>query len=222
MAPGTHPTSSLRRGVALAPGALALVMTLCLAPAQLRASPDTLRTALTNVVGAPFDVALSPVVGAQRTSENRGIGSDRPQRAAWSFFGFFGQTGLQVLTGAARLTTGALQLVPGVLLFPFPDTDLPAYLDPFGTGEGIVDLENPLGHSWLRWVPPVTPLTIDFKIGVRSQVGDFREPDLERYPGTVPPGEGEEPRVERSAPREAPPEPKSAPAAEATPIDMPD
>jgi hypothetical protein len=189
MAPGTHRTSCPPRDVALAPCALALVMMVCLAPAQVRASPDTLRGALTNVVGAPFDVALAPVIGVERTRENRGIGANRAQRAAWSFFGFFGQTGLQVLTGAARVTTGALQLVPGVLLFPFPGSDIPDHLDPFGTGEGMIDLENPLGRSWLRWVPPLTPLTIDFKIGVRSQVGDFREPDLERYPGTLPPEE---------------------------------
>jgi hypothetical protein len=183
----------------------------CLTPSQVGASPDTLRGALTNVVGAPFDVVLSPVIGAQRTRENRGVGANRRQRTAWSFFGFFGQTGLQVLTGAARLTTGALQLVPGVLLFPFPGTDLPDHLDPFGTGEGMIDLENPLGSSVVRWVPLVTPLTIDLKVGVRSQVGDFRDPDLEHYPGTVPAAEMEEPRVEMSTE----PAPASEPVPEA-------
>ena len=55
----------------------------------------------------------------------------------------------------------------GVLLFPFPGVDLGPETRLFARDWALVDLRNPLAQRppWLKWVPPLTLLTIDARFG---------------------------------------------------------
>ena len=77
-----------------------------------------------------------------------------------------GLTGLQAAQAALRVLTGAVELVPGIVLFPF-GTDLPADFNVFRRGELLLDLENPIAKTppWLVYVPIVTPFAIDVRLG---------------------------------------------------------
>ncbi len=164
-----HACPFLRLGAAILAG-LGLAL-LGAAPAQ--ASPDTLRHALANVVGGPLDVALAPATGAMAVAKNwYDVADSSAERAIYAPVGTIGLTILQVGTGVLRTVTGALQILPGLALFPF-QTDLGPGLDPFSEGPALVDLSNPLGRNpaWLKWVFPVTPFTIDLKFGIVSPAG---------------------------------------------------
>jgi hypothetical protein len=74
---------------------------------------------------------------------------------------------------------GALQVVPGIVLFPFPNTDVPEGFNVFRQGDALVDARNPLAENpaWLPYVLPVTPFTIDARIAPVSPWAVYEEED---------------------------------------------
>jgi hypothetical protein len=148
-------------------GLLGAVLLVGLAPGQVQASPDTLRVALEDITFGAVDIVASPATGGIATARNLDEVSDnRFLQGAYALPGWLGATFLQATQGLLRVVVGAVELVPGIVLFPFPDTDLPEDFNVFRQGELLVDARNPLGENpdWLAYVLPATPFTIDARI----------------------------------------------------------
>ena len=143
---------------------LAVALTALASPAY--ASPETLRVAIEDVVVGVADLGLSPITSARATWRSRAAASDNGLlQALYVVPAWLGWTGLQVVQAGLRVLTGALQLVPGIALFPFP-ADVPADFNVFRRGELLLDLENPIARTppWLVYVPIVTPFAIDVRL----------------------------------------------------------
>ena len=137
--------------------ALAVSSLLALAPVAASASPETLRRALGNLIQAPLDIALAPVVAARTLVGNlRDVDDTMPVKVVYAAPGYVWLAGLQVGAGALRGIAGGLELLPGLLLLPL-ETDLDPLYDPADRGGALFELENPLAeNSVARWVPLIT------------------------------------------------------------------
>lgn len=145
------------------------------------ASPDTLRLAIEDIVFGVVDVAAAPVTGGVATAANLDAVSDNGfLQGLYVLPGWLGLTSLQLVQGTLRVATGAIQLVPGIVLFPF-GADVPEDFNVFRSGDALVDVRNPLAENptWLRYVLPVTPFTIDCRIAPISPWAVIVSPDDE-------------------------------------------
>ena len=113
-----------------------------LAAAPAQASPETLKRSLGNILCAPLDVALSPVVGAKTVYDNiRFIDDSLGVRIAYPIPGVIWNTGIVIGIGVIREMTGLVELIPGLLLF-FSKDDLDPLLDPAESADALVEIEN--------------------------------------------------------------------------------
>ena len=161
-------------------GALALAFA---TPAQ--ASPDTLRLAFEDMTFGAVDVAASPVTAGVATAKNLDAVSDHPVlQGLYVLPGWLGLTFLQVGQGVLRAVVGAVEVLPGLALFPF-DADVPEDWNVFRRGDLLVDARNPLGENpaWLAWVLPLTPVTIDARIAPVSPWAVYVQPQDDTYSG---------------------------------------
>ncbi len=156
------------------------------APSVATASPDTLRVALEDIAFGAADIVASPVTGGVATAQNLESVSDHAAlQGLYAVPGWLGLTFLQASQGVLRVVVGAVQLVPGLVLFPFPNTDVPEEFNVFRSGELLVDARNPLAENpaWLPWVLPVTPFTIDARFAPISPWAVYPEPEGEEPMG---------------------------------------
>jgi hypothetical protein len=110
------------------------------APAQ--ASPETLKRSLGNILFAPLDVALAPVVGAKTVYDGvRFIDDSLGVRIFYPIPGVIWNTGIVAGIGVIREMTGLIELIPGLLLF-FSKDDLDPLLDPAESADALVEIEN--------------------------------------------------------------------------------
>jgi len=168
---------STRRAGRLA-GALGIVGALVLGAGAAHASPDTLRNALEDIVLGAADLGVSPVTAGLATAQNLDEMSDSwALQALYVVPGWLGMTFVHAGQATLRVAAGALELVPGVLLFPFPGVDVPESFNVFRR-DPIVDVQNPLAENpaWLPWVPVITPFTIDVRFMPISPWADFEPP----------------------------------------------
>ena len=181
---GIEPGEVLRRGRerhwTASPVAVlgALFATIVLLPAPLLASPDTLRRSLEDLTMGVADIAVAPVTAGIAVADNLdAVSGNGFSQGVYTLPGWLGLTTLHVLTGVCRFTWGALELVPGIVLFPF-SADLPDW-DGFRSGEKLVDWQNPLAESpgWVKWVPLTTPATIDLRLGPVHPWGRYDDPN---------------------------------------------
>jgi len=133
----------IRRGAvargALAALALAVVAT---APGSAQATGATLKRATSNILMAPFDIALSPIVAGKTIYTNmRDIDDSTAVRVFYAVPGYVFLTGVQAGAGTIRAITGILEFVPGLGLLFF-DTDLDPLYDPVERGEALVDYDT--------------------------------------------------------------------------------
>lgn len=162
------------------------VLAACMLAGSAQASPDTLRLALEDLTFGVVDVAASPVTGGIATADNLdAVSDDGVLQGLYAVPGWAGLTVLQALQGSLRVVVGALELVPGLVLFPFPDTDVPPEWNVFRRGDALVDARNPLAThpAWLPWLLPVTPFTIDARIAPISPWAVYLTPDDETVTG---------------------------------------
>ncbi len=137
---------------------LALVaLVVAVVPPAAQASPETLRRALGNLIQAPIDVVLAPVVAGRTLVNNlRDIDDTPAVRVAYALPGFFWLTGVQAGAAVLRGVAGGLELIPGIFLMPF-ETDIDALYDPADRGAAMVEFENPLAEDdTAQWIPLVT------------------------------------------------------------------
>ena len=129
----------LRRAALL----LAAAASLSLLAEPAHASPQTLRRSLGNIVFAPFDLALSPVVAARSIYNNlRSVDDSRGVRAFYVVPGFAWNTGVQGMAAVVREITGLIEFVPGLCVFFF-EPDLAPLYAPVERGDALLDVETP-------------------------------------------------------------------------------
>jgi hypothetical protein len=159
--------------------AVCLLVGLALLPQAATASPDTLRMALANVMEGPIDMVAAPVTAGRVLVHNAGeVGGGPVGPVAYGVLGSVGLTALQVGWGALRTLSGVVMLVPGLVLFPFEEADVPKDTDVFGQGDALFVWKNPLAEdpSWLKYILPATKATVDVTLGI--------EVPYSRYPST--------------------------------------
>ena len=107
------------------------------------ASPQTLRRSLGNIVFAPFDLVLSPVVAARSIYKNlRSVDDSTGVRIFYTAPGFAWNTGVQGMAAVVREITGLIEFVPGLGLYFF-EADLAPLFAPVERGDALLDVETP-------------------------------------------------------------------------------
>jgi hypothetical protein len=132
-------SSSIRRFCAC--GSVAVLLFAAASPAA--ASSETLKRSVGNILFAPLDIALSPIVAARSIYRNlNDIGDSVGVRVVYTVPGFAWNTGLQIGAGAIRELAGLLELVPGLVLLPF-EADMDPLFAPAEKAAALVDIETP-------------------------------------------------------------------------------
>ena len=147
--------SSNRRSVGqlFAAGAVWALVVGAASPAP--ASPETLKRSVGNILFAPLDMLLAPVVAGQIIATNmREVDDSRWVRIVYPIPGYVWMVGLQLGGSVIREVSGLLELLPGLGLLFF-ETDLDPLYDPVERGDALVDIET-------------RPLNIKFGIGYTS------------------------------------------------------
>ncbi len=147
------------------------VALLGLSSAPAAASPETLRRSVGNLVQAPLDMLLAPVVAGRTLYQNlRDIDDTLAVQVVYALPGYVWLTGLHVGAGALRGIAGALEFLPGLILLPL-ETDLDPLYDPAETGGAMVELDNPLAEvDSLYYVPLIT---WHVKFGIRYTSAEY-------------------------------------------------
>lgn len=170
---------------------LVALLALVAAPGAALGSPDTLRMAFADLLQGPVDMVAAPIVAGRTMVHNAGeVGLEPVGPVAYGVLGSLGLTALQVGWGALRTASGAIFLLPGLVLLPFPDADLPAEADVFGRGDALYSWKNPLGEApfWEKVLIP-KPASMDATLGIT--VPYSRYPETEGV-GAVYPDEAAE------------------------------
>jgi hypothetical protein len=124
-----------------AAGILALGLAF-VAPGTAHATGETLKRATSNLLMAPLDIALSPIVAGKTIVTNmRDIDDSTAVRVTYAVPGYIFLTGVQAGAGVIRAVTGVLEFVPGIGLLFF-DTDLDPLYDPVERGDALVDYDT--------------------------------------------------------------------------------
>jgi hypothetical protein len=74
-----------------------------------------------------------------------------------------------------RILTGALEIVPGVVLFA-SESDLETLFDPVEDGRALFAWDNPLieiENPWVYYNPLVAPFAIQVKMGIDYTKADY-------------------------------------------------
>lgn len=133
------------------------------------ASPDTLRRGVSNIIGGPLDMVLSPITGIMTIATNlQDIDDSTAVKVVYVLPGWIWLSGLNFGSGGIRFFTGALESLPGVFLFPF-ERDIDTLFDPVDDASALIDMENPIRwieNPWVYWNPLVVPFAIQPKWGI--------------------------------------------------------
>ena len=160
----------LRRSTGLVAAFVASAF-LALSPATAQASPETLQRAIGNIVQAPIDVILAPIVAGRTLVNNlRDIDDTLAVQVVYAAPGYFWLVGIQTGAAVLRGIAGGLELLPGILLLPL-ETDLDALYDPADRGGALVEMENPLAeHDIWQYVPLVS---MNLRFGVTYTSAEY-------------------------------------------------
>jgi hypothetical protein len=173
-------------GVGAGVAAFGLLLAVAGSATRAEASPDSLRLALEDVLVGAADLAAAPVTAGVATAGNTAEVSDNGfLQGLYVLPGWLGLTFLQAGQATLRVVVGAVELIPGILLFPFPGADVPEDWNLFRQGEPLADLENPLGDDpvWLAYVLPITPFTIDVRFAPVSPWARYDVPPVPAVQG---------------------------------------
>jgi hypothetical protein len=147
-----------------------------LAPAPAQASPETLRRSFGNILQGPIDSLLSPITGMLTLARNLNDIDDTPAvRIVYALPGWIWLTGLNFGSGGIRTITGLLEILPGVILFPF-ETDIDPLFDPVVDARALFEWDNPLEYNenpWVFYNPIVAPFAIHVKFGIDYTRADY-------------------------------------------------
>jgi hypothetical protein len=134
---------SYRRPLARSAALLAPLALIALLASPAAASPETLRRSVGNILWAPVDIALAPVVSAKTIYTNmQNIDDSAGVRLVYPVPGFVWNCFVQFGGGIIREIAGLLELVPGLGLVFF-ETDMDPLFDPVERGQALVDFDTP-------------------------------------------------------------------------------
>jgi hypothetical protein len=118
---------------------------LCGAPRPAHAGYETLKRSLGNLLFAPLDLILAPVVaGKTLYTHLRDVDDTKAVRYAYTVPGYFWLTGVQIGAAGIRAATGCLELLPGIGLLAFPHAEMAPLFDPVEKSDALVDFPNPV------------------------------------------------------------------------------
>jgi hypothetical protein len=126
------------------PRALVLVTLLgvLFAASPAAATYETLKRSLGNIVLAPVDLALSPVVATHTIYNNlRDVDDSLGVRLAYVPIGVCWNTGVQVMAAVVREISGLLEFVPGLIVLPL-EADLDAIFAPVERGNALLEVDT--------------------------------------------------------------------------------
>lgn len=132
-------------------GTRTMVLALALAlvagtPGTAQATGETLKRATSNLLMAPFDMVLSPIVAGKTMYTNmREVEDSTAVRIGYAVPGYVFLTGVQLGAATIRAISGVLEFVPGVGLLFF-DTDLDPLYDPVESSDALVDYDTRFLH----------------------------------------------------------------------------
>lgn len=127
---------SLPRAAALV--ALA-VLCIALAPARAEAGGETLKRSAGNILQAPIDFVLSPVVAGKTVYVNlTNINDSTGVRYFYPVPGFVWLTGVQLGASVLRGVSGLFELLPGIGLLFF-DREMTPLFDPVERGNALYE-----------------------------------------------------------------------------------
>lgn len=133
------PARAPRRPRALA---LCLLLAALFAASPAAATYETLKRSLGNIVFAPFDMALSPVVAGNTIYNNlREVEDSLGVRVVYVPMGFCWNTGVQAMSAVVREITGLIEFVPGLIVLPL-DADLDPIYAPVERGDALMNVET--------------------------------------------------------------------------------
>lgn len=146
-------------------------------PTAATASDATLRMAFANIINGPLDMLCSPYTGGYILVTNlRDIDDSAGVRVTYALPGYIWLTGVTFASGGIRTITGALESVPGVLLFPF-DRDTDEMFAPVESSSAVVlDWENPIAENenwYVRYNPVATLFSIPLRFGLNYTRADY-------------------------------------------------
>ncbi len=151
----TARTTRATRTVGLA-AALCVAALLLASPAS--ATPETLKRSVGNIIQAPLDMVLSPVVASRTVYQNlRDIDDSLGVRVVYVVPGVAWNTGVQAMAAVIRMITGLLEFVPGLGLFFF-EADLDPMFAPIERGNALIDEDT----AFIHWKFGVDYTTVPF------------------------------------------------------------
>lgn len=136
-------------GVPRCPRALAALVLVLFVASPASATPDTLRRSMGNILFAPLDLALTPIVAVRSAYNNVQDVDDTPAvRVVWFIPGVIWNTGVNGGASLMREFIGLVELLPGLGLF-FLEADLDPLYDPPEKSDALVDIDtDPL---WIKF-----------------------------------------------------------------------
>jgi hypothetical protein len=115
-------------------------------PSLGSASPATLQRSVQNILFAPVDLVLAPVVAGRAICENLATTDDSiAVKVVFLVPGFFWNTAVQLGASLVREVTGLIEVVPGLVLLPW-EADLPVLFAPAEHGDAMLDVETGALH----------------------------------------------------------------------------
>jgi hypothetical protein len=121
-----------------------LIASLMLIPGSASASPETLKRSVSNMLQSPLDFVLSPMTSLVGVSAK--IVDQDDSTGVRVFFivpGYVWYTGVIVGAAVIRGVTGLIEVIPGVLLLPFPEADMDPLFDPVDSAAALVEIDTP-------------------------------------------------------------------------------
>lgn len=123
--------------------AVAAVAVSLLAASPAAASYETLKRSLGNIIFAPVDLVLSPVVAANTLYNNlRDVDDSLGVRVVYVPIGFAWNTGVQGFAAVIREVTGLIEFVPGLIVLPL-EADLDPLYAPVERGNALIEYHTP-------------------------------------------------------------------------------
>ena len=124
------------------PMALFALLGILLMASPAAATYETLRRSLGNILFAPFDMILSPVVATNTVYNNlRDVDDSLGVRVAYVPMGVCWNTGVQAMAAIVREISGLIEFVPGLIVLPL-EADLDPIYAPVERGNALMEVDT--------------------------------------------------------------------------------
>ena len=108
------------------------------------ATSETLKRSIENIICAPFDILLSPVISVMTITDNmRFIDDSLGVQVAYPLPSTAWNTGIVIGISVIREIDGLLELIPGMFLF-FSEADIDPLFAPVENSEALYEIDLPI------------------------------------------------------------------------------